>query len=67
MVQEIVAWLDAQPWVAAWNSNPFLGMFFKPQIIVTSIASLFKGWGIALAVTASVFRSPSPSACCLPL
>lgn len=55
MVQEIVAWLDAQPWVAAWNSNPFLGMFCKPQIIVTSIVSLFKGWGIALAVTAIGF------------
>lgn len=60
MVQEIVAWLDAQPWVAAWNSNPFLGMFFKPQIIVTSIASLFKGWGIALAVTAIGFPLAIP-------
>ena len=57
MVQEIVAWLDAQPWVAAWNSNPFLGMFCKPQIIVTSIASLFRGWGIALAVTAIGWRA----------
>lgn len=60
MVQEIVAWLDAQPWVAAWNSNPFLGMFCKPQIIVTSIASLFKGWGIALAVTAIGFPLAIP-------
>lgn len=60
MVQEIVAWLDVQPWVAAWNSNPFLGMFCKPQIIVTSIASLFKGWGIALAVTAIGFPLAIP-------
>lgn len=60
MVQEIVTWLDAQPWVAAWNSNPFLGMFCKPQIIVTSIASLFKGWGIALAVTAIGFPLAIP-------
>ena len=59
-VQEIVAWLDAQPWVAAWNSNPFLGMFFKPQIIVTSIVSLFKGWGIALAVTVIGFPLAIP-------
>lgn len=59
-VQEIVAWLDAQPWVAVWNSNPFLGMFCKPQIIVTSIASLFKGWGIALAVTAIGFPLAIP-------
>ena len=59
-VQEIVAWLDARPWVAAWNSNPFLGMFCKPQIIVTSIASLFKGWGIALAVTAIGFPLAIP-------
>ena len=60
VVQEIVAWLDAQPWVAAWNSNPFLGMFCKPQIIVTSIVSLFKGWGIALAVTAIGFPLAIP-------
>ena len=59
-VQEIVAWLDAQPWVAVWNSNAFLGMFCKPQIIVTSIASLFKGWGIALAVTAIGFPLAIP-------
>lgn len=59
-VQEIVAWLDAQTWVPAWNSNPFLGMFCKPQIIVTSIASLFKGWGIALAVTAIGFPLAIP-------
>ena len=59
-VQEIVASLDAQPWVAAWNSNPFLGMFCKPQIIVTSIVSLFKGWGIALAVTAIGFPLAIP-------
>ncbi len=59
-VQAIVAWLDGQAWVEAWNENPFLGMFFKPQYVVTSIASLFQGWGIALLVTAIGFPLAIP-------
>ena len=59
-VQAIVAWLDGQTWVEAWNENPFLGMFFKPQYVVTSIASLFQGWGIALVVTAIGFPLAIP-------
>ena len=62
MVQGIVSWLDNQAWVSAWNANPFLGMFFKPQIIVTSIASLFQGWGIALGVTLLGFPLAVPVA-----
>ncbi len=49
-VQGIVNWLDQQPWVEAWNSNPFLNMFFKPQILVSSFASLFPGWLVCLAI-----------------
>lgn len=62
LVQSAVRWLDTQPWVAAWNANPFLGMFLKPQIIVTSIASLFQGWGIALGVTVIGFPLAVPIA-----
>ena len=62
LVQNIVAWLDNQAWVEAWNSNPFLGMFLKPQIIVTSIASLFQGWGVALIVTLIGFPLAVPIA-----
>ncbi len=47
-VQAIVKWLDGQAWVAAWNSNQFLGMFFKPQLLVTSMVSLFSGWVLCL-------------------
>lgn len=50
-VQAAVSWLDEQAWVDAWNANPFLGMFFRPQYVVTSIASLSQGWGIALLTT----------------
>ena len=60
VVQNIVRWLDDQSWVEAWNANPFLGMFFKPQYVVTSIASLFQGWGIALLVTAIGFPLAIP-------
>lgn len=60
LVQDIVAWLDEQPWVDAWNANSFLGMFFRPQHIVTSIASLFQGWGLALGITAVGFPLAIP-------
>ena len=59
-VQGAVSWLDNQAWVDVWNSNPFLGMFFKPQYVVTSIASLFQGWGTALLVTVIGFPLAIP-------
>lgn len=49
-VQAMVNWLDAQPWVEAWNSNHFLGMFLKPQLIVSSAVMLFPGWLVCLAI-----------------
>ncbi len=49
-LQKIVNWLDEQPWVAAWNSNQFLGMFFKPQLLVTSFSSLAPGWVLCLGI-----------------
>ncbi|MBR3224725.1 MAG: amino acid ABC transporter permease [Atopobiaceae bacterium] len=48
--QTIVSWLDHQPWVQAWNSNQFLGMFFKPQLIVTSLFALLPGWFVCLGI-----------------
>ena len=62
LVQDMVRWLDEQPLIAAWNANPFLGMFFKPQYIVTSVASLFQGWGAALCVTVIGFPLAVPAA-----
>ena len=49
-LQAIVADLDANPAVAAWNSNPFLGMFFKPQLLVTALFSLAPGWLLCLMI-----------------
>ncbi|MGI6230280.1 MAG: amino acid ABC transporter permease [Tractidigestivibacter sp.] len=49
-LQSIVSWLDQQEWVAAWNSVPFLGMFLRPQLLVTSFASLFPGWLVCLGI-----------------
>ena len=62
VVQQAVQWLDAQPWVAAWNENPFLGMFLRPQHIVTSLASLSQGWGAAILVTVIGFPLAIPLA-----
>ncbi|MCH3942439.1 MAG: amino acid ABC transporter permease [Atopobiaceae bacterium] len=49
-LQRVVTWLDGQAWVSAWNSNAFLGMFLKPQLIVTSLATLFPGWLLCLLI-----------------
>ena len=49
-LQQAVDWLDGQAWVAAWNANPFLGMFFRPQLLLTSFASLAPGWVLCLVI-----------------
>ncbi len=54
-LQSVVNWLDEQPWVAAWNSNQFLGMFFKPQLLVTSFSSLFPGWVLCLGIVIACY------------
>ncbi len=54
-LQSIVNWLDGQDWVAAWNSNQFLGMFFKPQLLVTSFSSLFPGWVLCLGIVIACY------------
>ncbi|MBR3315525.1 MAG: amino acid ABC transporter permease [Atopobiaceae bacterium] len=49
-LQALLASLDANPVVEAWNSSPFLGMFFKPQLLVTAFATLIPGWLLCLAI-----------------
>lgn len=49
-LQAIVAGLDENPLVKAWNANPFLGMFFKPQLLVTALFSLVPGWLLCLLI-----------------
>ena len=54
-LQSIVSFLDESPAVAAWNSNQFLGMFFKPQLLVTSLCTLAPGWLLCLAIVAIAY------------
>lgn len=49
-LQQAVYWLDENPAVQAWNSVPFLGMFLKPQLLLTSFSSLFPGWLLCLGI-----------------
>jgi polar amino acid transport system substrate-binding protein len=49
-LQALLASLDANPVVDAWNSNQFLGMFFKPQLLVTAFATLVPGWLLCLVI-----------------
>jgi polar amino acid transport system substrate-binding protein len=56
----MIAWLDKQPWVAAWNSNAFLSTFFKPQLIVASIFIEFRGWLVSMALVAIGFPLAIP-------
>ena len=54
-LQQIVNWLDGQAWVQAWNSNQFLGMFLKPQLLVTSFSSLFPGWILCIGIVVAAY------------
>ena len=54
-LQAAVGWLDSQEWVSAWNSVPFLGMFLKPQLLLTSFASLFPGWLVCLGIVLACY------------
>ena len=54
-LQQMVGFLDEQAWVQAWNSNQFLGMFFKPQLILTSLFSLFPGWLVCLGIVLAAY------------
>ena len=49
-LQELLARLDDAAWVKVWNSNPFLGMFFKPQLLVTAFSTLVPGWLLCLLI-----------------
>jgi len=54
-LQQMVNTLDETPWVQAWNKSPFLGMFFKPQLILTSLFSLFPGWLVCLGIVFAAY------------
>jgi His/Glu/Gln/Arg/opine family amino acid ABC transporter permease subunit len=53
---EIISrWMDRQPAIKSWNDVKALGMFFKPQLIVTSIPLLFTGWLLAVGLVVLAF------------
>lgn len=54
-LQQTLADLDANPLVEAWNSNRFLGMFFKPQLLLTSFFSLAPGWVLCLGIVIAAY------------
>ncbi|MEG0027142.1 MAG: amino acid ABC transporter permease [Raoultibacter sp.] len=58
--EQLASWLNQQPWVAAWNSNKFLHLFFDPAIIATSIPSIFHGWLSALGMVIVSFPLAIP-------
>ena len=49
-LQMMIAELDDNPIVEKWNANPFLGMFFKPQLLLTALFSLVPGWLLCLLI-----------------
>jgi polar amino acid transport system substrate-binding protein len=51
----ISRWMDKQPAITSWNSIKALGMFFKPQLIMTSIPLLFTGWLLAVGLVVLAF------------
>lgn len=50
LAQKIVNWMDEQPFIQAWNSVTVLRLFLEPQLIVSSIPTVFTGWLISLAL-----------------
>ncbi|MDO4502080.1 MAG: ABC transporter permease subunit [Coriobacteriia bacterium] len=50
LAQKIVSWMDEQPFIEAWNSVTVLRLFLEPQLIVSSIPTVFTGWLISLAL-----------------
>lgn len=60
-------WLSQQGWVAAWNSNRFLRLFFDPTLLVTSFPVVLNGFFMSVAVVAVSFPLAIPLALALAL
>lgn len=52
--------LEEQPWVAAWNSNTFLRLFFNPVLIVSSLPIIFSGFLMSVAIVLVAFPLAIP-------
>ena len=58
--QQLASYLEAQPWVQAWNSNKFLRLFFNPPILVSSFPVVLNGFFMALAIVFVAFPLAIP-------
>ena len=52
--------LEAQPWVEAWNSNTFLRLFLNPVLVVSSLPIIFSGFLMSLAIVLVAFPVAIP-------
>ncbi len=59
-LDQFEAFLEAQPWVEAWNSNRFLRLFLNPLVIVSSLPVVFSGFLMALAIVLVAFPLAIP-------
>ena len=58
--EQLASYLEAQPWVQAWNSNKFLRLFFNPPILVSSFPVVLHGFFMALAIVLIAFPLAIP-------
>ena len=58
--QQLAKYLEAQPWVQAWNSNKFLRLFFNPPILVSSFPIVLHGFFMAIAIVLIAFPLAIP-------
>ena len=58
--QQLASYLEAQPWVQAWNSNKFLRLFFNPPILVQSFPIVLHGFFMAIAIVLIAFPLAIP-------
>ena len=67
VIDQMKSYLEAQPWVKAWNSNLFLKLFLNPPIIVSSLPIVFQGFLMALKIVLVAFPLAIPVGFCLAL
>ena len=58
--EQLASYLEAQPWVQAWNSNKFLRLFFNPPILVSSFPVVLHGFFMAIAIVLIAFPLAIP-------
>lgn len=59
-LDQFKSFLEQQPWVASWNSNTFLRLFFNPVLVVSSLPIIFTGFLMSLAIVMAAFPLAIP-------